>query len=384
MDAPIDVAETGRNHMAKNIVILSDGTGQDGGKREGRNSNVYHMFNMLEDRTENQIVFYDPGLGTGLRKVTGNVGGMGISHNIQQAYAFLVEHFQAKDKIYLIGFSRGAATVRSLSAFVHHFGILPRSRPELIDQAYKIYRNRSKDTLGARARAFVKRHHTMWTTIEFVGCYDTVAALGLPWPPASRMLDRVPFFRHKFHDLKLSTSVKHAYHALAIDDERKTFHPVLWDPDHESGQSVRQVWFTGMHTDVGGGYLEHGLSDIALVWLTEQAVTHGILIYENFDVDIDENTFEDMHDSRGSSVKRAFRREVRNWDATRPDRPIVHESVNVRAKAESEPSDKKSSPWILGFDPAQEPWKNYETQSWRSTRHEKTSERDQNEIGPSA
>ena len=383
MRQEVGVAEMGRIHMGKNIVILSDGTGQDGGKKEGRNSNVYHMFNMLEDRTANQIVFYDPGLGTGLRKVTGNAGGMGISHNIQQAYAFLVEHFEAEDKIYLIGFSRGAATVRSLSSLIHHFGILPRSRPELIGQAYKIYKNRSKDTLDARAQAFVKRHHTMWTKIEFVGCYDTVAALGLPWPPASRMLDRVPFFRHRFHDLKLSSSVEHAYHALAIDDERKTFHPVLWDPEHGSEQSVRQVWFTGMHTDVGGGYLEHGLSDIALVWLTEQAVNHGILIYENFDVDINENPVEDMHDSRGSSVKKAFRREVRDWDVTRSDRPIVHESVNVRANAASAPSNKKSRPWILDFEPTQEPWKNYAAQLWRSSRHGQRPDSDQNETGPS-
>ena len=113
--------------MSKNIVIFSDGTGQEGG--EGNNTNVYKLFNMVEDRTPQQVAFYDPGLGSGWRKVTGNVGGMGITRNIQQCYRFIFDHFVAGDKIFLFGFSRGAATIRSLSSFIHYFGILPKSRP---------------------------------------------------------------------------------------------------------------------------------------------------------------------------------------------------------------------------------------------------------------
>ncbi|TDI53502.1 MAG: DUF2235 domain-containing protein, partial [Acidobacteria bacterium] len=112
--------------MAKNIVIFSDGTAQEGGK--GANTNIYKMFNMIEDRTPNQVSFYDAGVGTGWRRLTGNIGGAGISRNIRQAYAFLHENFEADDSIYLFGFSRGAATVRSLSAMIHHFGVLPKSR----------------------------------------------------------------------------------------------------------------------------------------------------------------------------------------------------------------------------------------------------------------
>jgi uncharacterized protein (DUF2235 family) len=345
--------------MGKNIVILSDGTGQEGGKKAGRNSNVYGIFNMLEDRTDDQIVFYDPGLGTGRRKVTGNVGGMGISRNIKEAYTFLVEHFQADDQIYLIGFSRGAATVRSLSSFIHHFGILPRSRPDLIKQAYKIYKKRSKEPLNERAEEFVGRHHTMWTRIKFIGCYDTVAALGLPWTPASVALDRIPLFQHRFHDLKLSESVETAVQALAIDDERKTFHPVLWDPETLDDQSVHQVWFTGMHTDVGGGYIEHGLSDISLVWLTEQAVECGVRIYPGRKGKTAEDATDMMHDSRGSRMKKLYRSEVRSWDSSRSDKPIVHESVSVRANAGSGlPHNTAYEPWILGLDHEVEPWPN--------------------------
>jgi uncharacterized protein (DUF2235 family) len=342
--------------MGKNIVILSDGTGQEGGKKKDRNSNVYRLFNMLEDRTDKQIVFYDPGLGTGFRKVTGNVGGMGISHNIKEAYAFLVEHFQADDEIYLIGFSRGAATMRSLSSLIHYFGILPRSRPELINQAYKIYKKRSEEPLKKRADAFVERHHTMWTGIKFLGCYDTVAALGLPWARASAVLDRFAPFQHQFHDLKLSESVETAVQALAIDDERKTFHPVLWDPECRDDQSVHQVWFTGMHTDVGGGYPEHGLSDIALVWLTNQAVSRGIRIYPHHNVAITEDATDLMHDSRGTRMKKLFRRKERSWDTTRSDKPIVHESVKKRARAGSTlPRNDPYEPWILELGPDVEP-----------------------------
>ena len=343
--------------MGKNVVILSDGTGQEGGKTEGRNSNIYKLFNMLEDRTDNQIVFYDPGVGTGLRKVTGNAGGMGISHNIKEAYAFLVENFQADDQVYLLGFSRGATTVRSLSSFIHHFGILPRSRPDLITKAYRIYKKRSNQPLEERAKTFVGRHHTMWTRIRFIGCYDTVAALGLPWTPASIVLDRIPIFQHRFHDLRLCPSVESAAQALAIDDERKTFHPLLWDTETLDYQRVHQVWFTGMHTDVGGGYPENGLSDIALVWLMEQAVHNGIKIYAGNAVTIDENATAMMHDSRGSGMKKLYRREARSWDTSRSDKPIVHGSVPVRADAGSKlPHNEAYEPWILELDHDIEPW----------------------------
>jgi uncharacterized protein (DUF2235 family) len=357
MSPSAPLSETGGLNVGKNIVILSDGTGQEGGKTEGRSSNVYKLFNMLEDRTDNQIVFYDPGVGTGVRKLTGNVGGMGISRNIKEAYAFLVEHFQADDRIYLVGFSRGAATVRSLSSFIDHFGILPRSRPDLIKKAYSIYKKRSKVSLDERARSFVGRHHTMWARIRFMGCYDTVAALGVPWAPASVVLDRIPLFQHRFHDLRLCASVETAVQALAIDDERKTFHPLLWDAEHLDYQSVHQVWFTGMHTDVGGGYREHGLSDIALVWLTNQAVDAGVAIYPDHEVRIAEDASAKMHNSRGSGMKKLFRHGVRSWDARRSDKPIIHGSVQARVDiGPGLQHNDAYQPWIVELDHEVEPW----------------------------
>src|SRR3972149_792279 len=115
--------------MSKNIVVLSDGTGQDGGR--GHDSNVYKLYRMLEDRTENQIVYYDQGLGTDWRRVSGNAFGVGFSQNIVELYRFIFENYNAGDKIFLFGFSRGAATVRSLASFIHYFGILSKSRATL-------------------------------------------------------------------------------------------------------------------------------------------------------------------------------------------------------------------------------------------------------------
>ena len=164
--------------MPKNIVVFSDGTGQEGGK--GNNTNVYKLFNMVEDRTADQITFYDRGLGTGFRKITGNISGMGISQNIYECYKFIFENYLADDNIFLFGFSRGATTVRSLSGFIHLFGILPKSRPELIKQAYKIYKIEDSEERKKRADDLVARHHNQWTKVKFIGVWDTVDALGLP------------------------------------------------------------------------------------------------------------------------------------------------------------------------------------------------------------
>ena len=335
--------------MSKNIVIFSDGTRQEGG--EGNPTNVYQMFRMMENRTPRQVVFYDAGVGTGWQKVTGSVGGMGISRNIQEGYRFIFDHYESGDQIYLLGFSRGAATVRSLSAFIHHFGILPKSRPELIGRAWKIYRQRDREKFKRNAEDFVNRYPPMWTRIRVLGCYDTVAALGLSSPWASALLDGIPLFRHRFHDFTLSASVEHAFHALAIDEERKAFLPVIWDADvDESYQTLRQVWFSGMHSDVGGGYAERGLSDIALVWLMRQVVAEGLRIHTEHRVEIGEDHEQVGHDSREQGVAKLFRRQVRAWDPARSDQPIVHESVKLRAASQNLPGGEQYRPWILDVD----------------------------------
>lgn len=342
--------------MSKNLVIFCDGTGQEGGI--GHNTNVYKMYNVIEDRTPEQIAFYDRGLGTGWRKVTGNVGGMGISKNIQECYEFIFDNFTADDQIYLFGFSRGATTVRSLSNFIHLFGILPKSRRELIKQAYKIYKIGNKDKRNREAKNFIKKHHTMWTRIKFLGVWDTVAALGIPFKIIDVIVDKIPFFKHKFQDLRLSNSVENANHALAIDDERKTFHPTLWDNKNLMNyQSMKQVWFCGVHTDVGGGYEKQELSDIPLVWMMHAAVNHGLRIYQKHKVEINQDVNGEMHDSRGEPITKFYRQKERNWNSKTHGKPMVHQSVLQRTLNKKNMKDPPYLPWILDLDYEEESWK---------------------------
>ncbi len=342
--------------MPKNIVVFSDGTGQEGGK--GHNTNVYKLFNMVEDRTDKQIAFYDRGLGTGWRKIGGNVGGAGISKNILECYEFIFENYSAGDQIFLFGFSRGATTVRSLSSFIHLFGILPKSRAELIDEAYDIYKIGKSEKRNKKANEFIDGHHTMWTKIKFMGVWDTVAALGIPVKGIDVIVDKIPFFRHRFQDLRLSDGVENAYHALAIDDERKTFGPTLWDTELEDYQQMKQVWFCGMHTDVGGGYPEQSLSNIPLVWMTQMAVNHGLLIYPKHKVEMREDPNGTMHDSRGGTLTRLYRRKVRSWDPRTHGYPVVHGSVLERTRNRHNREDPPYSPWIVdgSLEYEEEPW----------------------------
>ncbi len=357
--------------MAKNVVVLADGTGQKGGR--GHNTNIYRMYSMLVDRTPDQAVFYDAGVGTGRRKLTGNATGRGFSQKVRNAYQFIFEQYQIGDRIFLIGFSRGAATVRSLASFLDHFGILPRSRPELIDEAFGIYKKRRRRDFDSRLDTFVRGNGTHHTDIEFLGCFDTVAALGFPRPTVAAFVDVIPGFRWKFHDLDLSSNVRYAYQALAIDDERKTFHPLLWNyPPPVRTQEMKQVWFVGMHSDVGGGYQtgQH-LSSIPLVWVLEQAHNRGLSIKSGLLPIYDEPDAE-MHDSRGRFTTRFYSRLQRSWDSNRADHPVVHDSVVHRQKAgglvEHHPtkvSEEPYDPWLLKLRDYQvEPWTHVESQTW--------------------
>ncbi|MDB5986898.1 MAG: Peptidoglycan-binding protein [Nevskia sp.] len=330
--------------MAKNIVVFSDGTGQKGGF--GSNTNVYKLFNMLEDRTPAQIAFYDPGIG--VHGVLAKATGIGMSKNICDCYRFIFDNFEAGDQLYLIGFSRGAATVRSLSGFIHLFGILPKSRVDLIEAAYKVYEIEDAAKRAAAATQLIGNNTTMWTRIQFLGCWDTVSALGVPDHKLDALIDKIPQFRHRFHDLKLSPTVVHARHALALDDQRKEFHPVLWDADIEPGQSLKQVWFCGMHADVGGGYPEQALSDIALGWLRDEAARAGLRIYAQNTVPVHPDPDGTLHDSIALWwEKLVYAREPRWWPPERSDVPVVHPSVVARAGAQPSAAHPPYRPWIL-------------------------------------
>ena len=295
--------------MAKNIIICSDGTGNTAIK--GRGTNVFKLFEAVDlnghrsdPRLTPQIALYDDGVGTENfkpLKILAGATGFGLSRNVRQLYKELVRVYDPGDRIFLFGFSRGAFTVRSLVGFIATCGILDRTDlksasrlQSAVRKAYRHYRRCYRTALGKlfhglRSRLFKlktdeahiekfkdKRSVKPDPSITFIGVWDTVDAVGLPFHIGD-IINSV-FYRFKFPDQKLSKSVERACHALALDDERHSFHPLLWDETDETSPRVEQVWFAGAHSNVGGGYPKQGMSLVALDWMLNKASESGLRI----------------------------------------------------------------------------------------------------------
>ncbi len=332
--------------MSKNIIVFSDGTGQIGG--EGASTNIYKLFNVIEDRTSQQISFYHPGIGSVNRSLIALGSGLGFSKNVLECYNFIFENYQAGDKIFLFGFSRGAATVRSLSGFIHLFGMLPNSRKDLISQAYKIYKTSNIQHRREKAKAFIGKHHTMWTKIEFLGVFDTVAALGLGAKFINRVLDWTDRFKADYHDFSLSESVVHGRHALSIDEERTAFTPVLWETQILPGQTLKQVWFPGVHTDIGGGYEESGLADCAYKWMLTEAKEKGLRIYDESRVRLSPDPNGYMHREKYIFWKLPYFRKPRSWPYGASDKITIHRAALSRTHGQfNEPVAYE--PWVASY-----------------------------------
>ncbi len=259
--------------MSKRIVICSDGTWNRPDSKHV--TNVVKIARALKARdtagTE-QVVFYDWGVGTGELgdKVKGGAFGKGLDKNIQDAYRFLVHNHAPGDEIFLFGFSRGAYTVRSLAGSINNCSLLKREHADKSPEAYKMYRSENPPNVP-EAKSFRKRH-SKEVAIKFLGVWDTVGALGIPIGLFKGFNEK----KYSFHDTTLSRSlIQNASHALAIDEKRKPFKPTIWKTQ-KNRENTEQAWFAGVHSDVGGGYLETGLSDIALDWMLQKARGCGL------------------------------------------------------------------------------------------------------------
>jgi uncharacterized protein (DUF2235 family) len=272
--------------MPKKLVIFCDGTWNEPIER---GTNVLRMLQATEEvdgQGNPQIVHYIAGVGTRKgEKFQGGTFGYGISENIKDAYAFIVSNYTPGDDIYLFGFSRGAYTARSIAGLIHNLSVLKRYNLRLVGEAYDHYK--SKDPLwrpsGALAARFTQDYCYPWPVkLRFLGVWDTVGALGAPYGEIlGAFVDKL--FHTSFHDVTLSSSVDSAYHALAADERRWPFRPApiqlteYHDARNAANISERgfplyeQRWFPGVHSDVGGGYNEYGLSDGALEWMAECA-----------------------------------------------------------------------------------------------------------------
>ena len=305
--------------MAKNIVVLCDGTSNE---IASDRTNVLRLFGALE-RSDRQIVFYDPGVGTfgaenswskGYRKaieVWGLLTGWGLDQNVKEAYRFIVEHYDDgkggkkdsatnshsvdgdRDAIYIFGFSRGAYTARVLAGFIHAVGLINPQHLNLLDYAYQAYKrigesaNERAEGAGTTDHAFaeVRLYERILRTdrppIRGLGLFDTVASI-IEWGRFGPRLRS-----HAF--TSTNQSVETIRHAVAIHEKRTLFRPKLWpaqgeywgNPFNRSAsrpQDATEVWFTGSHGDVGGGYPEadSALAKIPLDWMIREMRRTGL------------------------------------------------------------------------------------------------------------
>ncbi|MGV3508300.1 MAG: DUF2235 domain-containing protein [Sphingobacteriaceae bacterium] len=294
----------------KRIITCSDGTwNRPGSKDRGTivQTNVEKMFNAIchTDNGISQLKVYDQGVGTGFSlfdRLFGGAAGKGIDKNIKDMYIFLMLNYQKGDEIYLFGFSRGAYTARSVVGLIRTCGLLKAENMHLVDKAYELYRDRN-DYSGANSDLMIsfRKNHCVedLTPIKFIGVWDTVGALGIPLPLYYQSNKN----RYKFHDVNLSKIVEHAYQALAIDEQRHLFEPAIWkvskteEESPERPQYIEQRWFTGVHSNVGGGYYDCGLSDLALEWLIKKAKVAGLCYHDDQLTSIKGNAMGELRNS---------------------------------------------------------------------------------------
>lgn len=287
--------------MSKNIVILLDGTSNE---ISADRSNILRLYGTLE-KSDRQLVYYDPGVGTfgaeqaWLRfwrkavEVWGLATGWGLDHNVKEAYRFLVENYsdgrgsggseEGRDSIYILGFSRGAYTARVLAGFIHAVGLLEKRNLNLLDYAYRAYKSigeDGEDTFG-EVRLYERILAPDRPPIRALGLFDTVASVIESGRYGPRLRS------HAF--TRRNQSIESVRHAVAIDERRTMFRPQLWPAGEEywgnpfnraaaKPQDVKEVWFSGVHADVGGGYpeAESGLAKLALQWMIEETGPLGL------------------------------------------------------------------------------------------------------------
>jgi uncharacterized protein (DUF2235 family) len=297
--------------MTKNVVICCDGTANEFRRDK---TNVVKLFSVLVQDPGCQIAYYHPGLGTmeavgaltsltrKITKLLGKAIGYGLEKDVCDAYVFLMRNFDPGDRLFLFGFSRGAYTVRTVAALLHMYGLIRQGNEALVPYAirllnaapktYGISSSRSDEALPSDISSINADHRPEEGTFTlaaefkrifsaencapwFVGIWDTVSSVGWIENPL-----RLPFTAD-------NPDIEIGRHAIAIDERRAFFRTNLWrrkrSPPESGPKDLKQVWFAGSHSDVGGGYpeAESGLAKITLEWMTNEAVEAGLLLDSN-------------------------------------------------------------------------------------------------------
>ncbi|RLA46184.1 MAG: DUF2235 domain-containing protein [Gammaproteobacteria bacterium] len=337
-----------------NIVICADGTWNrpEDDLEKDYPSNVLKLARAVKPSPPNlkQHVFYDWGVGSYYNVVGAGITGSGIQKNIVDAYRYIVQNYALNDKIYLFGFSRGAYTVRALCGLINNCGIVKRSDAKLIGKAWRMYKSAAAKNHpdGHSARDFRCDHCHNSRKVHFVGVWDTVGALGVPFSLMG-LLDS----KDEFYDTKMGANVSFARHALAIDEQRQDFEPTIWNSRTEV--DLKQVWFAGVHSDIGGSYPPDSVtnavvSDIALGWMLDQAKAVGLKIEPHTRQRLTDGTRAKLHKSRNHVYR--FKRPLHRTliDSEKPTR--IHPSVKQRYLADNKyrPPKLKALVATIGWD----------------------------------
>jgi T6SS, Phospholipase effector Tle1-like, catalytic domain len=327
----------------KYLIVCSDGTWNTPDQEDNgipTPTNVVKLKSCLaasatvDGAAVEQRVYYHTGVGTEgglLSRTAGGAWGQGLSKNIQSAYYWLASSYTANDRIFLFGFSRGAYTVRSLCGMLSLCGLLDltgvataegwRRVEETYQQGYREGRPQAQ---WAADWAF---HHRQGTPVYFIGVWDTVGALGVPDDLAIlNLFDSRESWR--FHNTSLGKNVTIARHALALDELRASFTPTLWT-EAPAGTDMLQLWFPGVHGDVGGGYVETGLSDAALKWMIDEARKAGLAFDPAMTGQIRPEPLGTLHDSM-KGIFKTQRSRPRNTPSILSSPDQVHPAALMR------------------------------------------------------
>ena len=292
--------------------LCSDGTGNQDIKNRG--TNVFKLYEAVDiqghktdGNNKQQVAFYDDGVGTSripFVKFLGGACGWGFSRNVKKLYHELINVYEEEDSIYLFGFSRGAYTVRALAGFIQWCGIINKEEENIdkkIDKSWSEFKREtfSRNYFSTR-RGFIppeKDEKTIFREtvqrreqyneinpnqkiiIKFIGVWDTVGAIGVPSDVLRAIINF--FYPIWFSDNTLGRDIESACHALSIDDERRTFYPELWNEKDGKEERIKQVWFAGVHSNVGGGYPKQGMSLVTLDWMMNEATKAGLRFIDN-------------------------------------------------------------------------------------------------------
>jgi len=369
--------------MPKNIVVCCDGTGNDFDEPE-TDSNVVKLYNTLVINPD-QVAYYHPGVGTmGSPNANGRLAkwwsqtkgmafGAGLLGNVGDAYRYLMNAYQEGDRIYLFGFSRGSYTARAIGSLLHVFGLLEPGNEQLIPYILRLYSDMTKVPQGQQAtfpaeEAF-KYAFSREVEVYFCGLWDTVSSYGWINSPID-----LPFNGQ-------NPIIRTGRHVISIHERRCCFQDNLWGPslpgrNNHPGQDIRQVWFTGVHSDIGGSYAEigSGLSKITFEWMLVEAVKKGLLVngqraqivlgqlmppafLPKYVPPAPDGTLHDSLSGAWWLLEYFPRKKDGRWSLPRgkwvrkiPENSLIHETVAIANQPVTLPQAYEIEPWVR-FDP---------------------------------